>query len=107
MKAEANSATSHQDSCTRLYATIITIDIVARYLKIITAERQKSPCQFSFTRFALYIVFLRHVTVAMLVFLSKGRAAMLVSRVNLPEIQLYSYANVSFFLFCFGGITCS
>ena len=56
MKAEANSATSHQDSCTRLYATIITIDIVARYLKIITAERQKSPCQFSFTRFALYIV---------------------------------------------------
>ena len=30
----------------------------------------------------------------MLMFLNKGRAAILVSPVNPPEIQLYSYANV-------------
>ena len=41
----------------------------------------------------------RDVTVAMLVSLSKGMAAMLMSPTNPPGIELHSYANVSF---CFG-----
>ena len=49
--------------------------------------------------YIVYIVFLRDVTVAILLFLNKGRAAMLVFPVNPPEIKFYSYANVSLFLF--------
>ena len=49
-------------------------------------------------------VFSRDVTVAMLVTLNKGMAAMLVSPINPPGIELYSYANV---FFCFGWKTCS
>ena len=44
-------------------------------------------------------VFSRDVTAAMLVSLNKGKAAMLVSPINPPGIEFYSYANVSF---CFG-----
>ena len=49
-------------------------------------------------------VFSRDVTVAMLVTLNKGMAAMLVSPINPPGIELYSYANV---FFCFSWKTCS
>ena len=49
--------------------------------------------------YIVYIVFLRDVTVAMLMFLNKGGAAMLVSPVNPPEIKFYSDAKVSLFLF--------
>ena len=38
------------------------------------------------------------VTAAMLVLLNKGTAAMLLSAIDPPEIDLYSYANV---FFCF------
>ena len=48
--------------------------------------------------FALTREFSRDVTAAMLVSLSKGMAAMLVSPTNLPGIELCSYANV---FFCF------
>ena len=51
-----------------------------------------------------YRVFSRDVTAAMLVSLNKGKAAMLVSPINPPGIEFYSYANVSF---CFGWKTCS
>ena len=46
----------------------------------------------------------RDVTAAMLVSLNKGTAAMLLSQINPPGIELYSYANV---FFCFGWKTCS
>ena len=46
-----------------------------------------------------YRVFSRDVTAAMLVSVNKGKAAMLVSPINPPGIEFYSYANVSF---CFG-----
>jgi len=49
-------------------------------------------------------VFSRDVTAAMLVSLNKGTAAMLLSPINPPGIELYSYANV---IFCFGWKTCS
>ena len=45
-----------------------------------------------------YRVFSCDVTAAMLVFLNKGMAAMLVSPTNPTRIELYSYAN-SFFCF--------
>ena len=48
---------------------------------------------------ALYRVFSRDVTAAMLVSLNKGVAAMLVSQTNPPGIELCSYGNV---FFCFG-----
>ena len=41
--------------------------------------------------------FSHDVTTAMLVPLNKEKAAMLVPRPNPPEIQLYYYANASFF----------
>ena len=44
------------------------------------------------------------MTVAMLVFVNKGTAVMLVSPMNPPGIELHSYANV---FFCFGWKTCS
>ena len=44
-----------------------------------------------------YRVFSRDVTAAMLVFLNKGTAAMLVSPTNSPGIELYSNAKVFFF----------
>ena len=44
----------------------------------------------------LYRVFSRDVTAAMLVSLNKGTAAMLVSPINPPGIEIYSYANVFF-----------
>ena len=43
-------------------------------------------------------MFSRDVTAAMLVFVNKGTAAMLVSTTNLPGIELYSNANVFFVL---------
>ena len=48
--------------------------------------------------------FSRDVTAAMLVSLNKTTAAMLLSPINPPGIELYSYANV---FFCFGWKTCS
>ena len=45
-----------------------------------------------------YRVFPRDVRTAMLAFLNKGTAAMLVSLTNPPGIEPYSYANV---FFCF------
>ena len=39
-------------------------------------------------------MFSRDVTAAMLVSLNKGKAAMLVSPINPPGIEFYSYANV-------------
>ena len=46
-----------------------------------------------------YRLFSRDVTVAMLVSLNKGTAAMLVSPITPLGIEFYSYANV---FFCFG-----
>ena len=46
-----------------------------------------------------YRVFSRDLTAAMFVSLNKGTAAMLVSTINPPGIQLFSCANV---FFCFG-----
>ena len=45
-----------------------------------------------------YRVFSRDVLAAMLVSLNKGTAVMLVSPIDPPRIELYSYANV---FFCF------
>ena len=46
-----------------------------------------------------YRVFSRDVTVAILVSLNKGTVALLVSPINSPGIELYSYAKV---FFCLG-----
>ena len=45
----------------------------------------------------IYRVFSRDVTVAMLVSLNKGKAAILLSPTNPLEIELYFYANAFFF----------
>ena len=47
-------------------------------------------------------MFSRDVTVAILVFLNNGTAAMWVYPTNPPGIELYYHANV---FFCFGGKT--
>ena len=51
-----------------------------------------------------YRVFSRDVTAAMLLSLHKGMAAMLVSAINPPGIEFYSYANI---FISFGWKTCS
>ena len=60
-------------------------------------------CQRKYIRIHIHIEWF-HMIVAMLVFVNKGAAVMLVSPMNPPWLKLYSYANV---FFCFGWKTCS